>query len=68
LNVPVVAIDDDVGGVADQEEVPVYHCDEDAAADDVAEGGGDHALPNIIAHADVWVMEENLSFLVSITH
>jgi hypothetical protein len=40
--------------------VPVYHCDEDAAADDVAEGGGDHALPDVVGNRNVWVFEENL--------
>jgi hypothetical protein len=51
VDVPVVAIDDDFRGVADQEEVPVDNCDEDTATDDVAEGGGDHALPDVKGNA-----------------
>lgn len=65
VDIPVVAIDDDLGGIANQEEVPVDKCDKDTAADDVAESCRDHALPDVVAHADVWVMQENLSFLVS---
>lgn len=60
LDVPVVAIDDNLRGVADQEEVPVYESHENTAADDVAEGGRDHALPDVVANCDVWVVQEDL--------
>jgi hypothetical protein len=58
LDIPVVAIDDDFGGVADQEEVPIDHCDKDTATDDIAESGWDHALPDIVANVNIRVSFE----------
>lgn len=45
--------------VSDNEEVPVDGGYEDAAADDVAEGGGDHALPDVVADIDIRVAQED---------
>jgi hypothetical protein len=36
--------------------VPVNDCNKDTATDDVAESGGNHALPDVVAHADVWMV------------
>jgi len=46
--------------------VPVNESDKDTASNDVAEGGRDHALPDVVANGNVRVMVENLWFLVSI--
>lgn len=61
LNVPVVTVDDDFSAVTDQEEVPVDHCDEDTATDDVAEAGWNHALPNIV----LYVLQSHVSQYIS---
>jgi len=50
LDIPVITIDDDLGAVTDQEEVPVNDCDEDTATDNVAKAGWNHALPDIVFH------------------
>lgn len=60
LDIPVIAIDDDFRGVADEEEVPVYESHEDTAADDVAESSRDHALPDVVANSNVWMVQEDL--------
>ena len=63
MNIPVIAIDDDFLGIAEDEEVPVDTRDEHTATDNVAEGSGDHAFPDVVFNVDLRVMKENLWFL-----
>lgn len=59
MQLEVLAINRHRIAVTDKVEVPVDDCNEKTASDDVADGGWDHALPDVVANGDVWMTEED---------